>query len=125
MRGAHEYATLLAMGLPLFAAAVSPAFRKRFAVEMLELAEAAEAREWTANLRRHERGDRALLAAAGGNQFDGGARRAECLPGAGGIRAYGMETFAGSGPIHGDHCRSLLRWFARQPGAPKMPLDRG
>jgi hypothetical protein len=78
-----------------------------------------------ANLRRHERGDRALLAAGGGNQFDGGARRAGCLLGARGIRAYGIETIAGSGPIHGDHCRSLLRWFARLLGAPKMPLDRG
>lgn len=78
-----------------------------------------------ANLRRLERGDRALLAAAGGNQFDGGTRRAECLPGAGGIQAYGIETIAGAGPIHRDHCRSLLRWFARLLGDPKMPLDHG
>jgi hypothetical protein len=94
-----------------------PAFRKRFAVEMLELAEAAEPREWPLIFGDTSVANRALLAAAGGNQFDGGARREGCLPGAG--RNPGLR--------HRDYCRVWSyprRWFARSWNSQNAPRSR-
>jgi hypothetical protein len=54
-----------------------PSFRKRFAPEMLELAAAAEATEWPANLRRYRRCHRSLLAPR--VPFDGCAAGTQCL----------------------------------------------